>query len=291
MEWDGEAVEALRRVPVFVRPLVRRRVEEFARQRGELRISGPLLADARRQLGPAGNGSRAEPDAAEIERLEREALAAQEARYRHRCYEVQVCAGAVGCPRALVPVGEIADDLVATIEGSGSAEFVSEGRAGRPILSHHRFKAAVSGCPNACSQPQIRDLGVIGRIEVGVAPGLCNRCGECLRSCREDAITLTDESPVIDRARCIGCADCVRVCAPEALQAGRAGCRIMAGGKLGRHPQLAREIAPFVEVAQVTPLLGRVLEIVMNEGEPGERLAEILARTGEAGFVSRPGPA
>ena len=40
----------------------------------------------------------------------------------------------------------------------------------------------------------------------------CTRCGECLKHCPADAITLDDIKAHIDADRCIGCAECIVVC-------------------------------------------------------------------------------
>ena len=40
----------------------------------------------------------------------------------------------------------------------------------------------------------------------------CTRCGECLRWCPADAITLAENSAVIDPGVCIGCGECITVC-------------------------------------------------------------------------------
>jgi len=40
----------------------------------------------------------------------------------------------------------------------------------------------------------------------------CTRCGECMRNCPADAITLDDVRAHIDRDKCISCAECLAVC-------------------------------------------------------------------------------
>lgn len=46
----------------------------------------------------------------------------------------------------------------------------------------------------------------------------CTRCGECLRHCPADAITLNDVKAHIDKDKCIGCAECVVVCRFDAVE-------------------------------------------------------------------------
>jgi uncharacterized Fe-S center protein len=40
----------------------------------------------------------------------------------------------------------------------------------------------------------------------------CKRCGECVKHCPADAITLDDIKAHIDQDKCIGCAECLAVC-------------------------------------------------------------------------------
>ena len=47
MEWTEEARASLKRVPFFVRPLVRRRAERRARERGLTRITIELMRELR----------------------------------------------------------------------------------------------------------------------------------------------------------------------------------------------------------------------------------------------------
>ena len=177
----------------------------------------------------------------------------------------------------------MADSLVEAIEGSGFPAWLAEGRGGRPLLSHHRFRASVSGCPNACSQPQIHDVGVIGRAPVAVAADLCQGCGECLLACREDAIS-TEGRLQIRVGRCLGCGDCVRACPTGALSLAAGGCRVLAGGKLGRHPSLGQEVLACGATDAVAALLARFLGVLQSHGRPGERLGEVLARSaGQSG--------
>lgn len=43
MRWTSEAKASLKRVPFFVRPLVRRRAERAAREQGKSEVDGALM--------------------------------------------------------------------------------------------------------------------------------------------------------------------------------------------------------------------------------------------------------
>lgn len=273
MEWDPEASASLKRAPALLRRMVKQRVENFARDRGAPRVTMELVEQARRRL------RHASVPAAELERLKHETLRAEEQRRSSDAYRIQVCGGAVGCPRALMPVAEMADRLAETLRRSGWAEHLSS-RSSGPLLAHQQIRVAVAGCPNSCSQPQIADFGAVGQASPQTREGLCNHCGACVRACQEEAITLEASGPVIDRSRCLKCGDCIAACEVGALYTGQTGWRLMAGGKLGRHPKLAQEVAAMAADQQAEQALAAAIGLMICQARPEERLGALLERTG-----------
>ena len=282
MQWDKEAEELLSRAPRWVRPLVRRKIEEFVRRAGGDRVTGEMARRAYQAVRGTRGDDAAVPSAALIAELEAEGkrVAACD-EFRTRYYLVQPCAGAAGCPRSLIPVQEVAEAIARELAASGFPEFLERGLGDRPLLSHHRFQVAVAGCPNACSQPQIRDLGVIGKTRVAISAELCTGCMRCVEACGEAAIVVEDCVPRIDVDRCIGCGDCIRVCPTEALRFGEPRYEIVVGGKLGRRPRLGTPLAVAADLAQVIGALRRVLRALMRKGKAGERVGAVMERTGE----------
>lgn len=114
-----------------------------------------------------------------------------------------------------------------------------------PLKMHHEFRVSLSTCPNACSRPQIVDFGIIGALRPEISAKPCTRCGACVEACQEKAILLEEspDGPVIDFDRCLACGQCLKVCPTKALAEGAKGYRVLVGGKLGRHPQLGRELS------------------------------------------------
>ena len=51
-----------------------------------------------------------------------------------------------------------------------------------------------------------------------IDPKLCTLCGECEKWCPAVAISLGEESAVIDRSKCIGCGQCLAVCRFDAVK-------------------------------------------------------------------------
>ena len=144
---------------------------------------------------------------------------------------------------------------------------------------HHEFRVSISDCPNACSRPQIVDLGLIGACVPLVTAEPCSQCGACVDACREEAIKLGD-GPTLDESACLACGQCMRVCPTGTLVEGQKGYRILVGGKLGRHPRLAQELPRVHSVEGAMDLVGRCLDHYQANCLKGERFGEILERTG-----------
>ena len=92
------------------------------------------------------------------------------------------------------------------------------------ILSIAHF----TGHPAACPAATLKTLGmgcasIKGKMKQHAALKLsigndCTRCGECLKHCPADAITLDDVKAHIDQNKCIGCAECMAVCRFHAVK-------------------------------------------------------------------------
>lgn len=145
-------------------------------------------------------------------------------------------------------------------------------------LHHQMFHLALAGCPNSCSRPQIKDFGVQGQAVPEVGDG-CSKCGACIDACAEAAISMAEEKAAIDRSVCLNCGQCARACPTKALQLNKVGYKVLAGGKLGRHPRLATELMAMATTEEVEVLLKRCVELFINEGRPGERFGSVLNRT------------
>ena len=82
------------------------------------------------------------------------------------------------------------------------------------------MKLAVSGCPNSCSMPQIKDFGVHAVEPVSVDPNCkCIECMKCVEACREDAITVKNGQVAIDKEKCVHCGLCAKVCPAGTIKA------------------------------------------------------------------------
>ncbi|MBI2843860.1 MAG: 4Fe-4S binding protein [Armatimonadetes bacterium] len=291
MNWEQDALDAVGKAPALLRGMVRKRVEAYVTSLGRDRVTLADVEEARRRARPparassphngsSGSGSSDEygglaPE--EIEKIVAETKTAVVS--ESRFYEVKVCGGAFGCPRTLYDVGAMAKKIVERIEASGLPDVVAS-RVKGPILRHHKFSVAISGCPNSCSQPQIHDFGLQGRARVGVTESPCIECMACVQVCREGSVTVEDAQVEIDRSLCINCGDCAVVCPTETLVQEEIGYSVLMGGKLGRHPQLAREIIEFADEETVLRSLDVAIDIFCRRRQGEERVADSVTRIG-----------
>jgi dissimilatory sulfite reductase (desulfoviridin) alpha/beta subunit len=263
MKWMPEAEEAIKKVPFFVRKRVRARVEKEAHEAGRPAVS---LADVK----------------------------ATQARYltsmssEIKGYQIETCFGPSGCPNRAI----ISDQLIAQIEADVEKEdllgFLKQNVKG-DLKFHHEFRIALADCPNACSQPQIKDIGIIGACAPVVTEEACSMCEACVEACKEDAISLDPkkEAPIIDDNLCLKCGQCMPVCPTGSLVEGQKGYRVQLGGKLGRHPQLAKELRGVYSEEQVWLIIQDCIRYYKQHSRNGQRFAEILQPDDFAAIAKR----
>ena len=241
----------------------------------------PEAAAAARADRPGGSGPPSAAIEAAVRALGRRAddLTVETDGYVLRC-----CAGAVGCPRALVDVAALRDEAQRALDEAEIGP-VLRGRVTGPLLLHHKLKVALAACPNACSEPQIRDFGAVGHRTPQATENECTQCGDCVTACHESAVRLLPEGPVIAPEACISCGDCARACPTGHLAHGAEGYALMVGGHLGRHPRLAVEVpGPFGQ-DEAIEALRRAVELFLHELNPGERFGALVARKGASAIT------
>lgn len=254
MKWSQEAEQAVARVPFFVRKKVRKKVEEEALLAGALEVTMEHVQSSQRKF--LNNTAK------EI-----------------RGFEVEGCFGRNGCPNRAAPEEGLLDDVERLLAGKNIREFLLS-RVDGPLRMHHQFRVSISDCPNACSRPQIVDIGLIGARQPRLVAHECSHCGLCRETCREEAINYDAEhkSLILDDAKCLQCGLCIDACPTGAIQESRRGYRILLGGKLGRHPQLGTELAGIFSAEQVLAIIDDCLEHYFKHNRQGERFGEILRR-------------
>lgn len=252
MKWTPEAQAAITKIPFFVRKRVRARVEDEARKAGKTTVSLPDVRLSQKRY---------------LARMSDEV----------KGYQMETCFGAGGCPNRAVDSDKMVERLEEVLKRADIRAFL-ESRVEGDLKHHHEFRVVAADCPNACSQPQIKDMGIIGANEPMVTEEPCTFCHLCTDTCIEDAITVMDseERPVIDYDRCVSCGRCIGVCPTGTLAVRRKGYRVLLGGKLGRHPRLAEELPDLYHENDVISILEKCLDFYKKNSKHGERFAEIF---------------
>jgi len=251
MIWNEEAEKALARVPFFVRGKVRREIEKEAAGQGSHHVLPEHVRDCRKKC------------------LSRKS-------FEPGGFQIETCFGSNGCENRAVR----SEALVAELERN-FAGFFKE-RLNGPLKMHHEFRICVSDCPNACSRPQIADIGIIGALRPRVSCQPCTGCGVCISACIENALETQRGAcaPGIDKDKCLMCGKCISACPSGVLCEDRKGWRIQVGGKLGRHPQLGKELEETHSKEEVLAIAQRCVDVYCTHNIAGERLGAILSRIG-----------
>ena len=255
MEWTKEADDAVKKVPFFVRKRVRSRVEKEAREAGKRAVS---LADVK-----ATQTRYLKNMASEI-----------------KGYQIETCFGPSGCPNRTVISDILFEQIETLVRNEDLLGFLRK-RVEGDLKFHHEFRITLAECPNACSQPQIKDIGIIGACTPKVTEEACTLCEACVDACKENAVALKTEKarPEIDAALCLDCGKCINVCPTGTIAEGSKGYRIQLGGKLGRHPQLAKELPGIYTEHKVIEIVKDCIQFYKQHSQTGERFGQILKPT------------
>ncbi|MFZ7127281.1 MAG: 4Fe-4S dicluster domain-containing protein [Desulfobacterales bacterium] len=252
MKWTLEAENAIGKVPFFVRKKVRERVEREASLEGKEVVT-----------------------LEEVTATQKRYLAGMESEMRG--YQLDVCFGPGGCPNRAVRADRLVDRIRELLEGEDLMGFLKNTVPGK-LRFHHEFRVGVADCPNACSQVQIKDVGILGACVPRVTAEACTACGACESACRDDAISLNPDrpGPELNDVRCTKCGKCVEVCPSGTLAEGQRGYRVQLGGKLGRHPRLAVELPGIHTEEDVLRVLRECIGLYKRRSRNGRRFAELL---------------
>lgn len=250
MKWMKEAETEIKKVPFFVRKRVKARVEEEARAAGVGEIS---LAEVNRTR------------ARFLTKMEDEVAG----------FQVESCFGDGGCPRKAHGSRELQQKVSAFLEAEDIRGFLQERVKGK-LKFHHELRVAFADCPNACSQPQIRDICIIGAMVPEMTEAGCTQCGACVVACAEHAVTLTDAGPIIDFGDCLVCGRCVKACKAGTLVGLRKGYRVLLGGRLGRHPRLAMELPGIYGEETVYEIVRHCVAGYKSRSTNGERFSRLF---------------
>ena len=252
MKWTEEAEEAVKKVPFFVRKRVRERIEKEVSEAGKSVVGiAEVKATQKRYLSGM---------ASEI-----------------KGYQLDTCFGPGGCPNRAYGGDDLLKRIEVLLKEEDLLSFLKKNVKG-DLKFHHEFRITFSDCPNACSQPQIKDIGIIGAVLPVITDEKCSLCEACVGSCAEGAVSIDKEKevPVINLDLCLKCGKCIKACPTGTIVSGKNGFRILLGGKLGRHPRLARELGCILNDDAAFEIVKACINLYKNKSRNGKRFAEIL---------------
>ncbi|WP_373500374.1 4Fe-4S dicluster domain-containing protein [Desulfococcus sp.] len=263
MKWTDEAETEIKKVPFFVRRKVRQRVEKEAAAAGKSTVGLTEVNTTRKNYleGMAG----------EV-----------------KGYQLDLCFGPGGCPNRAGDAEPLTARIESLLREADLLTFLRREVDG-PLKFHHEFRVTLAECPNACSQPQIKDVGIIAAAPPVLTDIDCTRCEACKEACPDDAVTLSAdmERPVISASRCLSCGRCVWACPTGTLAEERRGFKVLLGGKLGRHPRLASEIPGIFSEDEVMEILAACLDFYKRNSRNGRRFAELLTPSALEDFIAK----
>jgi dissimilatory sulfite reductase (desulfoviridin) alpha/beta subunit len=255
MKWSKDADQAIQNVPFFIRKKVKKKVEAFVEQK-----------------------KKAFVELSDVNELKQKFLSKSGMEKQIKGYEVATCFGDAGCPNSAVSTTRLAKDIEKLMEKEDILSFLKN-NVKEGLKFHHEFRIALCDCPNACSRPQIVDIGIIGAVRPGVFDEACSLCSACVETCGENAIILDEknEMPLINYDQCLCCAKCVRVCLTRTIGEKEKGFRIMLGGRLGRHPRLAMDVPGVHTHDAVLRIVQKCLKFYKERSKNGQRFSHILS--------------
>ncbi len=252
MNWDEDAKAAIKKVPFFVRKKVKKRVEDYALGKGEQKVTLAHVTALKKKFLSKGG-------------MEKEVQG----------YDVSACFGGEGCPNSVVSSKALLSDIQTLMEEADIRSFLKANVQG-DLKFHHEFRVSLSDCPNACSRPQIVDIGIIGASRPRITEEPCSLCNACVDICPDRAITLDDTGPIIDETACLSCGKCIKTCPTATLDQGELGYRVLLGGRLGRHPRLGMEVPGIQPHDQVLKIVEKSLAFYKANSKNGNRFSKIL---------------
>jgi dissimilatory sulfite reductase (desulfoviridin) alpha/beta subunit len=252
VEWTKDADDAVKKVPFFVRKKVRARVEEQARTAGRKVVSLTEVKTAQARF---------------LEKMSEEV----------RGYQIDTCFAAGGCRNRAIQSDRLLERIEKWLARANLLSFLKE-RVQGELKYHHEFRITLADCPNACSQPQIKDIGIIGAVQPEIADLACTRCDACIEACPDDCISFDPQidQPLLDFEKCVACGKCVQACPSGTIGPKRTGYRVQLGGKLGRHPHLARELPGIYQEDEVLEIVQYCINFFKAHSTRGERFAELF---------------
>jgi anaerobic sulfite reductase subunit C len=179
---------------------------------------------------------------------------------------VMACPGSETCRWGIIDTKEVARELDRRYFAAGVP---------------HKFKIAVTGCPNNCAKATENDIGVMGAIVPAWDEAACNDCGACAKICPRAAIQKVNEVYGVDTTLCLNCSRCTTSCLQGAWTPVHRGFILWIGGTMGKTPRLGTRIDRLIESdAELFALVERAFTYYREHGRAKERFGHMIDRIG-----------
>ncbi|MDD6088013.1 MAG: 4Fe-4S binding protein [Desulfovibrionaceae bacterium] len=152
----------------------------------------------------------------------------------------------------------------------------------------HKLKIGITGCPNNCLKTEENDIGIKGAWKCRWKKDSCIRCGLCVKACKKQALTLTDQGTIQRNSRkCNLCGRCAKVCPKRAYDVTQ-GWIVSFGGTFGTRIIKGKSIIPFIsEHDALLAVCDATVSFFAEEAKPKERLAGTIERIGKSAFTQK----
>ena len=145
----------------------------------------------------------------------------------------------------------------------------------------HKFKIAVGGCPNNCVKPDLNDLGVIGQRVIKHDLDKCRGCKKCQIEAACPIKTAHVEDGKLTAPDCNNCGRCVGKCPFGVTDEYVDGYKVCIGGRWGKKVAQGRALEMlFTTENEVMAVIEKCILLFKEQGQPGERFADTIARIG-----------
>lgn len=262
MEWDKEALDEISKVPFFIKKKVRKKVEEFASEKGCKIVDISHVKGAKEKF---------------FNNMHREM----------KGYRVETCFGSAKCPNSIDIDKNLPEKITALLKSKNILAFLKKNTKGK-IKFHQEFKVSISFCPNSCSRPQIADVGLIAASVPWINTENCNNCGACGKICVDNAVVFNKNSdfPMISSDLCMKCGQCIKACKKGGMISTKKGFRVLMGGKLGRHPRLGLELPGIYSPDETLRIIDKSVTLIMSQKNNAKRFSEIFNKENIHEFIN-----
>ena len=147
----------------------------------------------------------------------------------------------------------------------------------------HRFKVAISGCPNDCTKINLCEIGIMSQYIPNFNENKCKGCKKCIisKNCPMNACEVVDKKLKIDEDKCIHCGRCDKKCPFESIKESKHGFKIYIGGTWGKRVSHGVALSKiFTDKEEALNVIEKAILLYKEQGISGERFATTINRIG-----------